>query len=217
MFGSMGERLLQKIYGSDDRAQRFYDRQVYDHLTEKMQTLIRRQEMVFIATADAAGNCDCSPRFGKSGFILVLDNATVAYPEFKGNGVLASLGNIHENPRIGLLFVDFTESTVGLHVNGSAKICEVGDPLAPQYQDQEQDGEPVASRGLIERWVLVKVEEAYIHCSKHVPRLQKLEKSIMWGTDDPTAKSDDYLLYPALKTDKRIDAKMRCSCSIHTA
>ena len=192
MFGSQGERELQQKYGSQQRAERFYDRQVQDHLTEKMQALIRRQEMVFVATADAQGNCDCSPRFGKPGFVTVIDEKTVAYPEFRGNGVLASLGNIHENPHIGLVFVDFLETTVGLHVNGRARTC--GADQAPVPLSLEKEYGTMPSGPLVERWVVVEVEEAYIHCSKHVPLLRKMEKHVMWGTDDPKAKSDDYFV-----------------------
>ena len=192
MFGSQGERELQQKYGSQQRAERFYDRQVQDHLTEKMQALIRRQEMVFVATADAQGNCDCSPRFGKPGFVTVIDEKTVAYPEFRGNGVLASLGNIHENPHIGLVFVDFLETTVGLHVNGRVRIC--GADHAPVPLSLEKEYGTMPSKPLVERWVVVEVEEAYIHCSKHVPLLRKMEKHVMWGTDDPKAKSDDYFV-----------------------
>ncbi len=87
MFGSQGERELQQKYGSQQRAERFYDRQVRDHLTEKMQALIRRQEMVFVATADAQGNCDCSPRFGKPGFVTVIPHFPPA-PLFEVEGLL---------------------------------------------------------------------------------------------------------------------------------
>ena len=66
VYGSRGEREMQASWGKRDRAKRFYDRQVRSDLSEKMQALIRRQEMVFVATADASGNCDCSPRFGAS-------------------------------------------------------------------------------------------------------------------------------------------------------
>ena len=62
---SEGEQELQQKFGSRERATRFYDRQIHDHLTQQMQTFIRRQEMVFIATADARGNCDCSPGLAK--------------------------------------------------------------------------------------------------------------------------------------------------------
>lgn len=190
MSASRGEQELQAIMGSEDRAQRFYDSQVNDRLNDRMKDLIRRQEMVFVATADAKGNCDCSPRFGKPGFVVVLDDQSVAYPEFRGNGVYASLGNILENPHIGLVFVDFFETTVGLHVNGIAASCSP-DEIAVPFASQA-DWRAVNANPAIERWVVVKIEEAFIHCSKHVPLLQKIDKSISWGTDDPLAKSEGF-------------------------
>ncbi len=187
-----GERRLQREMGSTRRADRFYERQMLTSLNETMTDLIRKQEMCFMATADAAGNCDCSPRFGKAGFIRVIDPVTLAYPEYRGNGVFASLGNIIENPHVGLVFVDFFGSTVGLHVNGKAQSFRTGDlpegVASALPQPESEDAR------LIERWVVVTVEEAYIHCSKHVPRLEKLQKPIAWGTDDPVAKSNDYFV-----------------------
>ncbi len=161
-----------------------------DRFSEKMVELIRRQAMVFVATADAYGNCDCSPRFGKAGFVLVLDNKTLAYPEYRGNGVFASLGNIKENPHLGLVFVDFFDTTVGLHVNGAAQSYPSTElpPTLASYLDRESP--PLDSA--VECWVVITVDEAYIHCSKHVPLLEKKDKVIMWGTDDLAAKSDDY-------------------------
>jgi len=191
MTGSEGEHNLQQEYRSQDRANRFYHRQLHDHLTEGMQAFIQRQEMVFIATADAAGHCDCSPRFGKPGLVHIINSQAVAYPEFRGNGVFASLGNISENPHIGLVFVDFFDTTVGLHVNGQAKICQV-DQIPTSLSFLEETYEIGGTVRLIERWVMIEIEEAYIHCSKHIPRLEKLDKSIFWGTDDPKAKVDDF-------------------------
>ena len=187
-----GERQLQREIGSTKRADRFYDRQMLDSLNETMINLIRQQEMFFMATADASGNCDCSPRFGEPGFVHVIDPTTLAYPDYRGNGVFASLGNIMENPHIGKVFLDFFNSTVGLHVNGEAKIFPNGDVppgiTPPLLQIAAEDSR------LIERWVVITVEEAYIHCSKHVPRLQKMQKKIDWGTDDTVAKSDNYFV-----------------------
>lgn len=185
-----GERQVQKEMGSSDRAQRFYDQQMRDSLNGTMVELIQRQEMVFVATADAEGNCDCSPRFGKPGFVQVIDEQTLTYPEFRGNGVFASLGNILENPHIGLVFLDFFDTTVGLHVNGKAQSYPVDALPSTLARDLSPD-ERQHSR-LIERWVVMTVEEAYIHCSKHVPLLKKLGKPIDWGTDDPIAKSNDF-------------------------
>lgn len=185
-----GERLLQTEMGSSERACQFYDRQMRSSLTEKMASLIGRQEMVFVATADAGGNCDCSPRFGNAGFVLVLDEATLAWPEYRGNGVYASLGNILENPHVGLVFLDMFDTTVGLHVNGEAHSFSNSD--APEILTQyiEQSNPPVVAT--VERWVVVTIEEAYIHCSKHVPRVERTGKQIDWGTDDPAAKSSEF-------------------------
>lgn len=187
-----GERTLQKAMRSSGRAERFYDRQMMNSLNEKMVTLIRRQEMVFVATADAHGNCDCSPRFGKPGFVEVLDSTTLTYPEYRGNGVFASLGNILENPHVGLVFLDFFNTTVGLHVNGTAHSYPAND--APEALRTSLDQVGLLHVANVERWVVVTVEEAYIHCSKHVPALNKMDKQINWGTDDPVAKSNTFFI-----------------------
>lgn len=73
MSGSHGEHALQQQYGTKKRAENFYDRQVLDYLNRSMREFIEQQEMVFIATADANGECDCSFRAGLAGFVRVLD------------------------------------------------------------------------------------------------------------------------------------------------
>ncbi|MFK4273538.1 pyridoxamine 5'-phosphate oxidase family protein, partial [Streptomyces milbemycinicus] len=100
--------------GTVDRADRFYDEQVLDHLNVRMREFIGRQEMFFLATSDRHGECDSTFRAGPPGFLRVLDARTVAYPEYRGNGVLASLGNIQENPHLGILMVDFFRDRIGL-------------------------------------------------------------------------------------------------------
>ena len=189
-YGCHGERELQTQMGTETRAQRFYERQMQDELSKKMIALIRQQEMMFISTSDSNGQCDCSPRFGNVGFVLVLDEKTLAYPEYRGNGVYASLGNLVEQPHIGMVFVDFFRTTVGLHVNGTAKTYLVSE-IPPQLQSH-LELENTAPITRIERWVVIHIDEAYIHCSKHVPLLVKKEKTIEWGTDDPVAKSNDF-------------------------
>jgi predicted pyridoxine 5'-phosphate oxidase superfamily flavin-nucleotide-binding protein len=191
--GSRGEHGLQERFGTHNRARAFYTNQMLDHLNPPMCAFIARQELVFIATADAHGACDCSLRAGLPGFVRVLDAQTLIYPEYRGNGVLASLGNIAENPHIGMIFVDFFESTVGLHVNGIARIVENAEVLDwPDVPEAMRQHLAVAGGRKPERWVMVAVEEAYIHCSKHIPLLKKHDKTIYWGTDDVTWKGGDY-------------------------
>ena len=189
--GSEGERILQKKVGSENKASAFYDKQMLDYLNPYMRKFILKQEMVFIATADSKGECDCSFRAGKQGFVRVLNEKTLLCPEYRGNGVMASMGNILENSHIGMTFIDFFENTIGLHVNGKAKIIENDELLADKTLDgvansiQEEGTAP-------ERWILITVEEAYIHCSKHIPHLKKLDKKIHWGTDKETHKGGDF-------------------------
>ncbi|MGH3341719.1 MAG: pyridoxamine 5'-phosphate oxidase family protein [Carbonactinosporaceae bacterium] len=166
--GSRGERQLQRELGSEERADRFYRRQVLDHLNPRMREFVSRQEMLFVATADAGGECDASLRAGPRGFIQVLSPRTLAYPEYRGNGVMASLGNIRENPHVGLLMIDFIEDVIGLHVNGRARIAGDATLRATHPVTLPRQGGHAP-----ERWVVVSVAEAYIHCSKYIPRLVK--------------------------------------------
>jgi uncharacterized protein len=178
--GSWGEHQLQHRYQTQERARRFYRQQMLGRLNERMVEFIGRQEMVWIAAADANGECDCSFRAGPSGFVQVLDDRTVRYPEYRGNGVMASLGNIAENPHVGMVFLDFDQERIGLHVNGTARIVEAGG-----------DGDGAQPR--VERWVEVRVQEAYIHCRKHLPHLVRMNGDGRdWGTDDARAKGGDY-------------------------
>ena len=178
--GSTGEHSLQERYGTFKRAAAFYDKQMLDHLNPLMCEYLARQEMVFIATADAHGECDASFRAGPPGFVRVLDDRTVMYPEYRGNGVMASLGNITENGHVGMVFVDFFHSGVGLHINGRARIIEheavraFAPMLARMAGVEDLHEDPPDKNKRPERWVLVDIVEAYIHCSKHIPILAKL-------------------------------------------
>jgi predicted pyridoxine 5'-phosphate oxidase superfamily flavin-nucleotide-binding protein len=186
--GSAGEHILQEKYGTTERARRFYDQQVLHHLNHRMREFLVRQEMMFVATSDSRGECDCTFRAGPPGFVRVLDAHRLAWPEYRGNGVMASLGNLTENGHVGLLFVDFFRDVIGLHVNGYAKI--VSDPaMRMAYPSLPTD--PIPGRRP-ERWVSVHVEEAYIHCAKHIPRLLKLPRDRAWGSDDTRRKGGDF-------------------------
>ncbi|MFE2956636.1 pyridoxamine 5'-phosphate oxidase family protein [Nocardia tengchongensis] len=186
--GSDGERELQERYGTEDRAQRFYSDQVRDRLNTHMIDFIGRMDMAFIATADKHGECDASFRAGNPGFLHVIDDRTVAYPEYRGNGVMASLGNVLENPHVGILMIDFVQDLIGLHINGTARI--VDDALMRRCVPDL----PAETRGRVpERWVVVDVVEAYIHCRKHIPHLVPAQREArQWGTDNMRAKGGDY-------------------------
>ncbi|WND16011.1 pyridoxamine 5'-phosphate oxidase family protein [Streptomyces violaceus] len=188
--------------GTTGRADRFYEEQVLDRLNPRMREFVARQEMFFLATADSHGECDSTFRAGPPGFLQVLDEGALAYPEYRGNGVMASLGNIRENPHVGLLMIDFSQDRIGLHVNGRARLV-TDDAMRQRYPELPVD--PVPGRRP-HVWVEVEVEEAYIHCSKHIPRLVRAplrqnadragssaaDGEQAWGSDDVKRKGGDY-------------------------
>jgi uncharacterized protein len=212
--GSEGEHILQERLGTAQRAQQFYDKQVVDYLTPIMAEFIGRMEMAFIATSDPDGECDCSFRAGPPGFIRVIDSKTIAYPELRGNGVMASMGNMLQNPHIGIFFVDFSRDLIGLHVNGDASIVSPAHMLEFNVaidEDENAGKKPV-------QWVLIHVTEAYIHCSKHIPLLVPQSRIRHWGTDNPRHKGGDYFGVTAIKTEAGlIDPRGRLSTATGSA
>lgn len=204
--GSQGEHFLQRQFDTQQRALKFYDKQVLNFLSPVMMEFLTKQESLFIATADRDGECDCSARFGQTGFVRVLDSNHLIYPEYRGNGVMASLGNITENPHIGMIFIDFYVTTVGLHVNGKAKIFENAELIKhhKNLPDDILDEIHLEGKHRPERWVMVEVEEAYIQCSKHIPLVKKQEKIIDWGTDNEIAKRSDFFELSGLSLYERI-------------
>ena len=92
---------------------------------------IEARDMFFIATADAAGNPDCSYKGGDPGFVRVVDRSTIAFPLYDGNGMFLTAGNIAENPSVGVLFIDF-ENGSRLRLNGEGTI-DGDDPLVGGY------------------------------------------------------------------------------------
>ena len=213
--GSDGEHRLQQKYGTTVQALAFYKHRMLKFLNPAMQAFIARQEMVFVATADRKGHAHSSFRAGHAGFVKVLDEKTIVYPEFRGNGVMSTLGNISENPHVGLTFIDFETDRIGLHVNGAARIVEKDEIEELVKGHPSADlvlGDPVLTQlvggdgGSLERWLMVSVVDAFVHCSKHIPRMRKMETEITWGTDDVRAKGGDYFGAAASKEGRIVAA-----------
>jgi predicted pyridoxine 5'-phosphate oxidase superfamily flavin-nucleotide-binding protein len=113
---------------------RFDTRRLADRLNETAGDLVRpfrdfieARDMFFLATADADGQPQCSYKGGEPGFVRVVDDHTITFPSYDGNGMFLTLGNIGENPKVGLLFVDFTDGS-RLRLNGDATV--VDDPAS---------------------------------------------------------------------------------------
>ncbi|GAA1655641.1 MSMEG_1061 family FMN-dependent PPOX-type flavoprotein [Actinoplanes couchii] len=128
-------------------------------LTEQTRQLIACASLVFVASVDADGNCDVSPRGGPPGFVAVLDSRTVAIPDATGNKRLDTLQNVVVTGRAGLLFV-IPGRTTTLRVNGRAVVSTRPDLLS----QLTPVGKAPASA------LVVGIDEVYPHCPKSLMR-----------------------------------------------
>ena len=126
-----GMRRLQDARETRPLADRLEQVTAHDRFTEEDQAFVQRCCTLFIATADAQGRPDCSYKGGLPGFVRVIDDQTLAIPDYDGNGMYRTWGNVLVNPQVGLLFIDFTQPK-RMRVNGTAQLSE-SDPLLADF------------------------------------------------------------------------------------
>jgi len=126
-----GMRALQDRFDTRRLADRLDERLGRKAFTAEDRSFIESRSMFFLASADAEGRPDCSYKGGDPGFVRVTAGDELVFPDYDGNGMFRSLGNLIANPGIGLLFIDF-ESPRRLRVNGSARIAD-DDPLLGSF------------------------------------------------------------------------------------
>src|SRR4026208_1264586 len=102
-----GNRTLQERFDTRRLADRLEQVTVKDYLDEYDKAFIESLNMFFIATVDADGQANCSYKGGEKGFVRVLDEHTLAFPNYDGNGMYLTMGNVLVHPDVGLLFIDF--------------------------------------------------------------------------------------------------------------
>ena len=157
-----GSRSLQDRFDTRRLADRIDQRIVHETIDEDDRAFIERCDMFFIATADADGRAQCSYKGGEPGFVRVLDERTIAFPVYDGNGMYLTAGNALVNPHVGLLFVDF-ERQRRLRLNGAASVTE-DDPLLGDYPEAQ----------LVVR---VKANEVFPNCPRYIHRYRLVERS----------------------------------------
>ena len=158
-----GSRQLQDQFDSRRLADRLEAVRVHPAFSERDRAFVERSAMFFLATADAAGQPDCSYKGGLPGFVRVLDERTLAFPDYDGNGMFRSLGNLRVNPLVGLLFIDF-EQPGRLRVNGRATVGD-DDPLLA--------GWPGAKL-----LVRVRAERIFPNCPRYIHKMALVERSV---------------------------------------
>jgi uncharacterized protein len=157
-----GSRELQERFDSRRLADRLADVKVADVIGPEDRAFIESLDMFFLATADEHGRPTCSYKGGDPGFVRVLDERTLAFPAYDGNGMFLSAGNVLVNPEVGLLFVSFPRGR-RLRLQGTASIS-LEDPLAASWP-----GALFAVR--------VRAREVFPNCPRYIHRYELVERS----------------------------------------
>ena len=166
-----GMRELQDARDTRRLADRLAQVTLRTAFTDEDRAFIEGCAMFFVATADADGRPDCSYKGGLPGFVRVVGDDALEFPDYDGNGMYRSWGNVRVNPHVGLLFVDF-ERQKRLRVNGTAVVRAVGDA-------------PDAPSGAV-FLVHVTATAIFPNCPRYIHRLQLLEHSVHAPRPDHT-------------------------------
>src|ERR687886_938236 len=126
-----GNRRLQDAFDTRRLADRIDERLVHETFDADDRAFVEARDMFFLATADAEGRPQCSYKGGDPGFVRVVDERTLAFPNYDGNGMFLSAGNALVNPHVGLLFISFEERK-RLRLNGTAEHLD-DHPLLAEY------------------------------------------------------------------------------------
>ena len=157
-----GNRELQDRFDTRRLADRLEEVKVHEAFTADDRAFIERLEMFFMATTDAAGQPTCSYKGGPAGFVRVLDERTLVFPSYDGNGMFLTLGNVRQSASVGLLFVDF-EGQRRIRVNGTATLS---------FDDEAMAWYPEAQ--LIVR---VTPTQIFPNCPRYIHKMSLVERS----------------------------------------
>lgn len=164
---------MSRIYGDQHRAfqDQFDSRRMADRIEEiavrtefgpDEKAWIEARDMFFLSTNDHRGRPTVSYKGGDPGFVRVLDERTLAFPSYDGNGMYFSVGNLNLNAEIGMLFIDF-EKPHRVRVQGTASVS-ADDPMLPAWKGAE----------LVVR---VTLSELWQNCPRYVHRYRKVAAS----------------------------------------
>lgn len=155
-------RVLQEQFESRKMADRLEEMIIKDFLDPNDQAFVASRDMFFLATVDHQGRPTVSYKGGDPGFITIVDERTIAFPSYDGNGMFFSMGNIAGHPDIGILFIDL-EVPNRLRLQGRATVT-ADDPLLGHYAEAE----------LIVR---VAIQQIWVNCPRYIHRYKKLAPS----------------------------------------
>ena len=155
-------RKLQAEFGTANLADRIEQIASHTEFNDDARGFIEHSEMFFLTTIDHLGRPTVSYKGGEMGFVKIMNNNTLIFPSYDGNGMFLSMGNITTNPQIGMLFISF-ELPHRVRVQGTASISQ--DPvLLAHYKEAEFV-------------VTVTLSELWQNCPRYIPKMQKVRDS----------------------------------------
>ncbi|MBM3529233.1 MAG: pyridoxamine 5'-phosphate oxidase family protein [Alphaproteobacteria bacterium] len=159
-----GNRGLQDQFDSRRISDRLEQKLARTAFSDDDKAFIQGAIYFFVASADAEGRPDCSFKGGPPGFVRITGPSELAFPDYDGNGMFKSLGNLAVNPNVGLLFIDLHERPRRLRVNGTATVSR-DDPLL---------GSTVGAQLIVR----VQARAIFPNCPRYIPKMTLAEPSI---------------------------------------
>lgn len=153
---------MQKRFDSARLADAVGGVTMHDFFSDRDRDFIEARDMFFLATSDDQGNLDCSYKGGDPGFVRIVDEKTLAFPSYDGNGMFMSAGNILRHAKVGMLFIDW-DTGWRTRVNGTASIA-FDDPLLAEYPEAQFV-------------VRVTPEKVFPNCPRYIHRMETVERS----------------------------------------
>lgn len=157
-----GNRALQDRFDTRELADFNFGKLVRDRVSAKQKAFIESADMFFLATVDDQGRPTCSYKGGDPGFVRVVDEQTLAVPNYDGDGKYLSWGNVLRNPNVGMIFIDFQKGW-RLRVHGTATIADA-DPLLAECPGAQFV-------------VRIGVREIFGNCPRYIHKYQLVERS----------------------------------------
>ena len=153
-------RQLQDAHDTRRLADRLEESLLHDTIQPSDKEFIERMDMFFLATVDERGHVNCSYKGGEPGFVRVVDEHTLVFPNYDGNGMYLSMGNISKVKQVGLLFIDF-ENQKRMRLNGEATIHN-DDPLKEKFPEAQ---------------FIVRVREIFPNCPRYIHKMKLVARS----------------------------------------
>lgn len=159
---SAKHRALQEEFNTTKLADLLDNGWIHEKISDDEKNFISTRDMFFLSTVDPHGMPTVSYKGGPTGFVKVLDDSTLVFPGFDGNGMFYSVGNIEAQHKVGMLFIDF-ETPHRVRVQGTAELVRHHELMA-EYTEAKY-------------LIMIKVTKIWVNCPRYIHKYKKIDQS----------------------------------------